>query len=166
MKSTKWIKGTALLGTALLLAACGNNEEGTEEGAETTNDDTVETVIRVGASNVPHAEIIEFVIPTLEEEGINVEVERYNDYVIPNVALEEGDLDANYFQHVPFFEDAVAENDYDFVNLGGIHIEPIGAFSQRHDSLEDLPQNATILVSSNAPDYRVVIYRYFTRGET
>lgn len=158
MKSTKWIKGTALLGTALLLAACGNNEEGTEEGAETTNDDTVEeTVIRVGASNVPHAEIIEFVIPTLEEEGINVEVERYNDYVIPNVALEEGDLDANYFQHVPFFEDAVAENDYDFVNLGGIHIEPIGAFSQRHDSLEDLPENATILVSSNAPDYGRVL---------
>lgn len=111
----------------------------------------------MGASNVPHAEIIEFVAPTLEEEGITVELERYSDYVIPNVALEEGDIDANYFQHVPFFEDAVAENDYDFVNLGGIHIEPIGAFSQRHESLEDLPENATVLVSSSVPDHGRVL---------
>lgn len=158
MNSKKWLKGTALLGTALLLAACGNNEEGTGEDTETENGDTEEeTVIRVGASNVPHAEIIEFVAPTLEEEGITVELERYSDYVIPNVALEEGDIDANYFQHVPFFEDAVAENDYDFVNLGGIHIEPIGAFSQRHESLEDLPENATVLVSSSVPDHGRVL---------
>jgi D-methionine transport system substrate-binding protein len=159
MELSKWIKGTALLGTGLLLAACGNGE-GTEESADTAseNGETAEdTTLVVGASNVPHAEILEFVAPTLEEEGITLEIERYNDYVIPNVALEEGDLDANYFQHGPFFEDAVAENDYDFVNLGGIHIEPIGAYSQRHENIEDLPENATVLVSSNAPDYGRVL---------
>lgn len=157
MNISKWLKGTALLGTGLLLAACGNGGE-TEEGTETTNGETSEeTTIQVGASNVPHAEILDFVVPTLAEEGITVEVERYSDYVIPNVALEEEDIDANYFQHGPFFEDAVAENDYDFVSLGGIHIEPIGAFSNRHDSLEDLPENATILVSSSVPDHGRVL---------
>ena len=147
MKFNKWIKGISLVGAGLLLAACGNEETA----------DTEETTIRVGASNVPHAEIIESVIPTLEEEGITVEIERYNDYVIPNVALEEGDIDANYFQHEPFFEEAVAENDYDFVNAGAIHIEPIGAYSQRHNELEDLPEEATVLVSSNASDHGRVL---------
>lgn len=159
MQLSKWVKGTALLGTALLLAACGT-DEGTEEGSDTASQNeetTEETTLVVGASNTPHAEILEFVAPTLEEEGITLEIEPYSDYVIPNVALEEGDLDANYFQHGPFFEDAVAENDYDFVNLGGIHIEPIGAFSQRHDSLEDLPENATVLVSSSVPDHGRVL---------
>lgn len=154
MKVKQWIKGISLVGVGLLLAACGN-EEATDTATDTN--ETEETTIRVGASNVPHAEIIEHVIPTLEEEGITVEIERYNDYVIPNVALDEGDIDANYFQHEPFFEDAVAENNYDFVNAGSIHLEPIGAFSQRHENLEDLPENATILVSSNAPDYGRVL---------
>lgn len=154
MKVKQWIKGISLVGVGLLLAACGN-EEATDTATDTN--ETEETTIRVGASNVPHAEIIEHVIPTLEEEGITVEIERYNDYVIPNVALDEGDIDANYFQHEPFFEDAVAENNYDFVNAGSIHLEPIGAFSQRHENLEDLPEGATILVSSNAPDYGRVL---------
>ncbi len=154
MKVKQWIQGISLVGVGLLLAACGN--EGATDTAEDAKE-TEETTIRVGASNVPHAEIIEHVIPTLEEEGITVEIERYNDYVIPNVALEEGDIDANYFQHEPFFEDAVAENNYDFVNAGSIHLEPIGAFSQRHENLEDLPEDATILVSSNAPDYGRVL---------
>lgn len=156
MNIKKWIKGTAILGTVFLLSACGNDQE--SEIDTGTDEDTVEeTTLRIGASNVPHAEILEFVAPTLEEEGIILEIERYNDYVIPNVALEEGDIDANYFQHGPFFEDAVAENNYDFVNAGGIHIEPIAAYSARHESLEDLPEGARILVSSNAPDYGRVL---------
>jgi len=154
MKISKWIKGFALVGLTVILAACGSG--GAKE--ETASGETEENqILTVGASNTPHAEILEFVAPTLEEQGITLEIETYNDYVIPNVALEEGDLDANYFQHVPFFEDAVEENDYDFVNAGGIHIEPIGAYSQRHESLEDLPENATILVSNNVPDHGRVL---------
>lgn len=152
MNYKNWIKGTVVLGAGFLLAACGNDQE-TETDAATSE----ETTLRIGASNVPHAEILEFVAPKLEEEGITLEIERYNDYVIPNVALEEGDIDANYFQHGPFFEDAIAENDYDFVNAGGIHIEPIAAYSDRHESLEDLQEGAKILVSSNAPDYGRVL---------
>lgn len=159
MKNKKLLQGTALLGVGFLLAACGKDQgkKEAETGGDTDPDTTEETTLRIGASNVPHAEILEFVAPTLEEEGITLEIERYNDYVIPNVALDQGDIDANYFQHGPFFEEAVADNDYDFVNVGGIHIEPIAAYSERYDNLKDLPEGARILVSSNAPDYGRVL---------
>lgn len=150
MKKSLVIKSLATLGATLLLAACGNGG-GTEEAT------TEDTTIRIGASNTPHAEILEFAAPILEEEGYTLDITTYNDYVVPNVALEEGDLDANYFQHVPFFEAAVAENDYDFVNAGGIHLEPIGLFSQEYASLEELPDGATVLVSSNQPDWGRII---------
>ena len=148
-----WIKGTALVGTGLLLAACG--VDGAAED---------ETVLRVGATNVPHAEILEFVAPTLEEEGIVLEITTYNDYVIPNVALHEEDIDANYFQHIPFFDEAVAENDYDFVNAGSIHMEPLGAYTQRYESLDELPEGATILASNNVADHGRVLEILQTGG--
>lgn len=86
--------------------------------------------MKVGASPVPHAEILEHVKPLLEKEGVKLEVTTYTDYVLPNKALESGDIDANYFQHVPFFNEAVKENDYDFVNAGAIHLEPVGLYSK------------------------------------
>ncbi|MCC5894677.1 MAG: MetQ/NlpA family ABC transporter substrate-binding protein [Alkalibacterium sp.] len=137
-----------LLSSAVLLAACGNGEG---ESAEETQ------VLTVGATNVPHAEVLEFVQPTLAEEGIDLQIETYNDYIIPNLALSDGDIDANYFQHVPYFEGQIAENDYDFANAGAIHIEPLGAYSNRHESLDDLPDNATILTSSSVADHGRVL---------
>ncbi|GAA0474921.1 MetQ/NlpA family ABC transporter substrate-binding protein [Alkalibacterium sp. s-m-22] len=152
-----------LLSSAFLLAACGNGNGDTagdspdpaEGNGNETTEETIEEsqVLRVGATNVPHAEILEFIQPTLAEEGIELEIETYNDYIIPNLALSDGDIDANYFQHVPYFETQVEENDYDFANAGGIHIEPLGAYSNRHDSLEDLPEGATILASSSVADH-------------
>lgn len=153
MKKSIFIKSLATVGAALLLAACGNSEN----AGDTSNGNTEETTIKIGASNTPHAEILEFAAPILEEEGVTLDISTYNDYVVPNVALDEGDLDANYFQHVPFFEAAVAENDYDFVNAGGIHLEPIGLFSQEYASLDELPDGATILVSSNQSDWGRII---------
>ncbi|MBM6615736.1 MetQ/NlpA family ABC transporter substrate-binding protein [Desemzia sp. RIT804] len=150
MKKSVFIKSLATIGATLLLAACGNGGNSDEGAGENTT-------IHIGASNTPHAEILEFAAPILEEEGYTLDITTYNDYVVPNVALEEGDLDANYFQHVPFFEAAVAENDYDFVNAGGIHLEPIGLFSQDYASLEELPDGATVLVSSNQPDWGRII---------
>ncbi|WHZ31145.1 MetQ/NlpA family ABC transporter substrate-binding protein [Desemzia incerta] len=153
MKKSIFIKSLATVGAALLLAACGNSEN----AGDTSDGNTEETTIKIGASNTPHAEILEFAAPILEEEGVTLDISTYNDYVVPNVALDEGDLDANYFQHVPFFEAAVAENDYDFVNAGGIHLEPIGLFSQEYTDLSELPDGATILVSSNQSDWGRII---------
>lgn len=156
MLNKKWFKNILLVSSAALLVACGSEQENVVKEDEGNKVDE-EIVLKIGASNVPHAEILEFVGDDLKEEGIILEIEKYNDYIIPNTALDEGDIDANYFQHIPFFEEKVAENDYDFVNVGSIHLEPIGAYSQKHESLDSLKENARILVSSNTPDHGRVL---------
>ena len=103
MSFKNWIKGTVVLGTGLLLAACGNDEPGEVDG-EAQGSDAEETTITIGASNVPHAEILDFVAPTLAEEGIILEIERYTDYVIPNLALSEGDIDAKELETLNHFD--------------------------------------------------------------
>ncbi|API90147.1 methionine ABC transporter substrate-binding protein [Marinilactibacillus sp. 15R] len=140
-------------GAVALLSACGNESDSSNEESSESSGSEETTTLTVGATNTPHGEILEFVKPTLEEEGVDLEIVTYTDYPLINQALADGDLDANYFQHVPYFNAEVEENGYDFVNAGGIHIEPIAAYSQRYESLEDLPEGAEILVSSNAPDY-------------
>lgn len=136
-----------VLALSLLLAACGTSNS--DSGSDTDSD----SKLVVGASNVPHAEILEQAIPLLEEQGIELEVVTFTDYVLPNKSLAEGDLDANYFQHIPYLESQIADNGYDFVNAGGIHIEPIGVYSQKYDSLEELPEGAEIIMSSSVPDH-------------
>lgn len=143
----KRLRYLLLLAFSFILVACGAKSD--------TSDDS--STIKIGASNVPHAMILEQAKPILEEEGINLEIITYSDYVLPNVALEEGDIDANYFQHIPFFEETVEENGYDFVNLGGIHLEPMGAYSKRHKELKDLPDGAKILVSNSFTDHGRVL---------
>ncbi|MBO8141400.1 MAG: MetQ/NlpA family ABC transporter substrate-binding protein [Firmicutes bacterium] len=108
------------------------------------------TVIKVGATPVPHAEILEFIKPALQAEGIQLEIVEFNDYVLPNLALSDGELDANYFQHIPYLETFSADHGLDLAVLVGVHIEPMGLYSQRVDSLEDLPNGATIAIPNDA----------------
>lgn len=144
----KVLTGITLGASILALAACGS------EGGSSSGDDTTLTV---GASNVPHAEILEQVKPILEEQGIELEIETYQDYVLPNQDLDSGDLDANYFQHIPYLESQIADNGYDFVNAGGIHIEPIGLYSKKFGSIDELPDGATILMSNSVADHGRVL---------
>ena len=118
----------------------------------------------VGASNVPHAEILKKVKPILEEQGIELEIETYQDYVLPNKDLESRELDANYFQHIPYFDAQIAEFGYDFVNAGGIHIEPIGLYSKKYGSIEELPEGATILMSNSVADHGRVLAMLEAKG--
>ncbi|MEK3991875.1 MetQ/NlpA family ABC transporter substrate-binding protein [Robertmurraya sp. FSL R5-0851] len=140
------------LAVALVLAACGTAKEDEsnagegEEAAETTE-------LVVGASNVPHAEILEEAKSLLAEKGIELKIETFQDYILPNQALESGDLDANYFQHIPYLESQMAEHGYDFANAGGIHIEPMGVYSKKYKSLEELPEGAHIIMSSSVADH-------------
>lgn len=173
----KVLKLTALSAVSIsLLAACGdeenngaadnnndgadvNEENNTEDAAEENNGEESEEAaedsepLTVGASNVPHAEILEFAEPLLEEEGVEIEIQTFNDYILPNEALADGEIDANYFQHVPYLESQIEEHDFDFVNMGGIHIEPIGIYSQDYGSLEELPEGAEIIMSSSIADH-------------
>lgn len=143
----KIISFAFILVLSFALAACGNGDSGKDGNGK----DSVELV--VGASNVPHAEILEKAQPLLEEKGIELKIETFQDYVLPNKALEQKDLDANYFQHIPYLEAQIAENGYDFVNAGGIHIEPIGIYSQKYKSLDELPTGAEIIMSSSVADH-------------
>ncbi|QKS72213.1 MetQ/NlpA family ABC transporter substrate-binding protein [Paenalkalicoccus suaedae] len=129
-----------------------NTNEPAENNANGEASEDLGTLV-VGASNVPHAEILEFAAPLLAEQGVELEIQSFNDYILPNQALNEGELDANYFQHIPYLESQIEEFGYDFVNAGGIHIEPIGIYSQDYATLEELPEGADIIMSSSVADH-------------
>ncbi len=84
--------------------------------------------------------------------------------MLPNKDLESGDLDANYFQHIPYLELQIKDDGYDFVNAGGIHIEPIGVYSKKYKSLDELPNGATILMSSSVSDHGRVLAMLESKG--
>ena len=128
MNNTK--KLIALAATAALtlsLAACSNGNSSST--AENSSSDAASTVIRVGASPSPHAEILEFAKDQLAEKGYTLEIVEFTDYVMPNVALTEGDLDANFFQHTPYLTNYNESNGTDLVSACKVHFEPMGLYS-------------------------------------
>lgn len=139
----------------LVLAACGGKEEEAADAPATDagEAETAEaTKLVIGASNGLHDLILEQAKPILAEQGIELEIKPYQDYVMPNQDLESGDLDANYFQHIPYLNLENAEKGYGFVNAGGVHIEPIGIYSQKYKTIEELPEGATIIISNSVSD--------------
>ena len=105
--------------------------------------------IRVGASITPHAEILNVVKPILAEQGYDLEVVEYTDYVLPNTATESGELDANYFQHQPYLDDFNAQNGTHLVSVAAIHYEPFAIYAGKSDSLENVADGATIAVPND-----------------
>jgi len=94
--------------------------------------------VKIGATPVPHAEILEFVKPLLEKEGIEIEIVEFNDYVQPNIQLAEKQLAANFFQHIPYLEDFSAQRNLDLTWIAKVHIEPMGVYPGKVKKLEDL----------------------------
>ena len=103
----------------------------------------------VGASPAPHAEILEAARDVLASKGYDLEIVEYTDYVIPNNALDSGDLDANYFQHKPYLDSFNEQNGTDLVSAGAIHYEPFGIYAGKTASLDALPDGATVLVPND-----------------
>lgn len=110
---------------------------------------TAQETITVGASPVPHAEILEFVKPVLAEQGYTLEIIEFTDYVQPNLALASGDLDANFFQHVPYLESFAADHGLDLVSVGAVHVEPIGLYSASITNLGALPNGSAIAIPND-----------------
>lgn len=137
------------------LVACGGNKEKTDTSSSKKASDS--NVLKVGASPSPHAEILEQVKPILKDEGIDLQIVQFDDYILPNKNLAEGDIDANYFQHIPYLNLQVKENNYDFANAGGIHIEPMGLYSKRIKDIKDLKDGATIITSNSESDWGRII---------
>lgn len=126
---------------------CGSTDEAkTETGATEASEDKV---ITIGATPSPHAEILELVKENLASEGYTLEIVEYNDYVIPNTALEDGDLDANFFQHQPYLDDFNAENGTHIVGVAAVHFEPMGIYAGKAASLDDVSDGAVVAVPND-----------------
>lgn len=134
--------------TLLTLSACGAAESA--PAAVETLDPASPATVTVGASPVPHAQILEFVRDNLAEgSGIELEIQEFDDYTTPNIALSEGDLDANYFQHLPYFESQVESQGYEFAHGEGVHIEPYAAFSEKHDDVSAIPEGGRVAITND-----------------
>lgn len=105
--------------------------------------------LKVGATPVPHAELLNLVKEDLKTEGVDLKVVEFTDYVTPNLALAEGELDANFFQHFPYLEKFSNERGLNLISAGKIHVEPLGVFSQKIKDIKDLPNKATIAIPSD-----------------
>ena len=139
---------TLALALCLCLTACGGKEEAPAETPAETPTET--TTLTVAASPTPHAEILEVCVPLLAQQGIELVINQYSDYVMPNTAVEDGDEDANYFQHIPYLEDFNATRGTHLVNAAGIHIEPMGIYAGKTASLEELTDGATVAIPNDA----------------
>ena len=111
--------------------------------------DAEKGTIKVAASATPHAEILEEAKPLLEAEGWDLEVTVFDDYVQPNLVVESGDFDANYFQHIPYLDNFNEEQGTHLVNAGGIHYEPFGIYPGTKETLDDLEDGDTIAVPND-----------------
>ena len=135
-KLTSLLLAILLVVSLVAFAACGGDK---------TDDKT----IVVGASSTPHAEILEQVKDTLAEQGYTLDIKIFDDYILPNTSLDEGDLDANYFQHKPYLDSFNAQNGTKIVSAAAIHYEPFGLYGNGITSLENLPAGTTIIVPAD-----------------
>ncbi|MGO4295959.1 MetQ/NlpA family ABC transporter substrate-binding protein [Glutamicibacter sp. MCAF14] len=134
--------------TAFALTACGSSEPTADAAA--TLDPANPTVIKVGASPVPQADILNFIDENLAQEaGIDIDVVEYDDYVLPNTSLADGSLDANYFQTEAYLATEMKEKGYEFAHGAGVHVEPMTVFSKKFDNTEDVTEGTTVLLNND-----------------
>jgi len=156
----------AALGVVLAfgLAACGGNSASSSasgsgssasaarsaSASASASASSSDKVIRVGASPTPHAEILNNAVkPLVEKAGYKLEVVEFTDYVLPNTATEDGEIDANYFQHIPYLDDFNAQQGTHLVNVAGVHIEPMSIYAGKTASLDALADGAQVAVPND-----------------
>lgn len=132
----------AICAVGLLLTGCGGGGDKPATNSEVT--------LKIGATPVPHAELLEQIKPDLKEQGINLEIVEFNDYVQPNIALNDKELDANFFQHEPYLNDFIKEHkDVKLKNAGGVHIEPMGIYSKKIKDLAELVDGSAVSIPND-----------------
>ena len=136
------LAATVILGGALLIAGCGNDNN--KQAASDSKQ-----VLKIGATAVPHAEILEQVKPILAKEGIDLKITEFTDYNTPNLALGDKEIDANFFQHVPYMDEFAKAHKLNLVSAGGVHLEPMGLYSRQIKDLKDLPKGAKIAIPND-----------------
>ena len=133
-----------LLAGAVTISVVGCNQTQPEKIDEKDSNKII-----VGASVVPHSEILEVVKSILKEEGYDLDVKVFDDYTLLNTALDEGSIDANFFQHVPYLESSIDGQGYDLAYTTKVHIEPMGLYSKSIKSLDELKENSTIAIPND-----------------
>lgn len=146
----KWYRWTAAAAcgifAAALLTACGQQApSGTGQGSSSQKGVT----LKIGASPVPHGEILNTVKDRLAQEGIQLQIVEFTDYVQPNMALNDGELDANFFQHQPYLDQFNKDRGTKLVSMGTVHLEPMGLYSSKISSLSELPEGAQIAIPND-----------------
>lgn len=130
---------------SLALAGCGS----TATTPKAASDAPAKTVLKVGASPIPHAEILEFIKPELAKEGIDLKIVSYTDYVRPNLDLDTGDIDANFFQHTPYLDSFNKDHKLSLVSIAKVHIEPMGIYSKKITKLDELKNGDTLAIPND-----------------
>lgn len=135
----------------LAFIGCGDtaDKKGSEANASANNASAASQTITVGATPVPHAEILEFVKADLANEGFELVVKEFNDYVQPNLATDSGELDANFFQHIPYLEEFNKNKGTALVSVAGIHLEPMGVYSRKHSGFTVSSDGVSIAVPND-----------------
>jgi D-methionine transport system substrate-binding protein len=134
---------TALLSLAVLAGGCGGSTNGG------SSDANKKVTVTVGASPVPHAEILNEIKPILAKEGVDLKVVEFTDYVKPNLALADKELDANFFQHKPYLDKFMAERNLKLEDAGKVHLEPMGVYSHKIQDLKDLANGSKVAIPND-----------------
>lgn len=137
-----------------VIAGCGANQNSAsstpgEQSQDKSSQEAKPVTIKVGASPVPHAEILNVVKPILEKEGIKLDIVEFTDYNQPNLQLADKQLDANYFQHIPYLEKFSKDHNLDLTYIAKVHIEPMGVYSKKVKNLNDLKEGASVAIPND-----------------
>ncbi|WJH35278.1 MetQ/NlpA family ABC transporter substrate-binding protein [Paenibacillus sp. CC-CFT747] len=138
-----------LFALTLVLAACGSKDSASPSSSPSGDSSAAPAkaaTLKVGATAVPHAEILKFIQPKLKEQGVDLQIVEFNDYVQPNVQVNEKQLDANFFQHAPYLEQFNKDNNAKLVKVAGVHVEPMGAYSKKIKKIDELKDGATVII--------------------
>ena len=130
---------------AIALTGCGD-----DKGKEPAKTASADTTITVGATPVPHADILNFIAPEMKKQGVTLKVLEFSDYVKPNMALADKEIDANFFQHKPYLDDFQKQHKTHLLALAPIHIEPIGLYASKSKDLKNIKNGATIAIPNDA----------------
>ncbi|WHY98224.1 MetQ/NlpA family ABC transporter substrate-binding protein [Peribacillus simplex] len=150
MKKIKWLSVTVLTVVLLILGACGSNEQ---TSSESKGDKDEEVTLKISAASIPHAEILEFIAPDLEKQGVKLDVVISTDGIQTNQQTADKELDANFFQHTPYLEQVNKDSGLNLVNVKGIHIEPFGVYSKKIKSIGELSDGAKVAVPKDPVNF-------------
>ncbi|MDQ0246683.1 D-methionine transport system substrate-binding protein [Bacillus fengqiuensis] len=164
MKKIQWlVLFTVFL---IILGGCGqaSTSSSKSEKEEQVSGEPKNITLKIGASSTPHAEILEFIKPTLEKQGVNLDIQVINDGIQTNEQTANKELDANYFQHTPFLDQTNKDGDLNLVKVAGVHIEPFGVYSKKIKSIDELSDGAKIAIPNDPVNFSRALELFAANG--